>query len=238
MVQQLVGQTGQVLAKCRSQMAATGAAAEGTGKSGSEGCTAGTSAHPAFGGSLEVSAKLGALAVQAAHLEQEAVTMKSLGAEQAAGRSGIGTPVASSSPRWRDAAVELGVEAQHALFHAADAITRASLVNGGVEPKGGAHEGRDVCAQAKMRAPAVRANGGPRSPSAGAAYVCGEAGKSEAAPGLKDAALSQQGPWGHVTVPTEDRGEGVPASSEIREGNGRRVRRGGEESCGRAEGRG
>ena len=120
-----------------------------------------------------------------------AATMKSLGAELAAGRSGVVTPATPSSPRRRDAAVALGVEAQHALLHASSKLTAESLVNGGVQPAKGEHENCGVCTVAKMRAPAVRAGGGPRPAPESEAHVCGKIGGSGNAAGLSGAVSSQ-----------------------------------------------
>ena len=98
--------------------------------------------------------------------------MTALGAELAAERSGVATPATPSSPRRRDAAVELDVESQHALLYASPKITRESLANGRVEPVAQDHENCGVCAATKMRASSVRQDGGPRPTASAAAHVC------------------------------------------------------------------
>ena len=118
-------------------------------------------------------------------LREQAVlndAMTTLGATLAAERSGVATPATPSSPRRRDAAVELGVESQHALLHAADRITHESLSSGGVSPVGQDFKDCRICATAKMRAPSVRQDSGPRPDTAAATHVCdlldGSAGTS------------------------------------------------------------
>jgi hypothetical protein len=113
--------------------------------------------------------------------------MTTLGAALAAERSGVASPSTPSSPRRRDAAVELGVESQHALLHAAGQITRESLSSGGVSPVGQDFKDCRICAATKMRAPSVCQDSGPRPDTAAAIHVCSSLGRSagpscEAAP--------------------------------------------------------
>ena len=150
-----------------------------------------------------------------------AATMMSLRAELAAERSGVATPATPSSPRRRYAAVALGVEAQHALrmLHVSDKITAESLASGGVESVKQGSKDCGMCAASKMRASAVRQNGGPRPVTGAAAHACEEVGSSGEAAGL-DGAVSSE--W---RCPGDSRG-GVPNLLETREdSNG--VRRGG-----------
>ena len=103
-----------------------------------------------------------------------AATMTSLSAELAAGKSGVATPATPSSPRRRNAAVELGVKAQHVLLHMSDRITAESLASRGVKLIKQGHRDCGVCAISKMRAASFRDSGAPRPGTGAEADVCGE----------------------------------------------------------------